>query len=206
MVGRGVCCLLAGILLVSALVTGQERITDPPVRPTVLPGVASRPVPPIHIPISGRPIFTAPAGFGFPQLEHAAGRIFVGTVIRIKREAAIPRQTIETVRIRFHVENAIRGAVPGAQITIREWVGLWSLGQKYRVGERVLLFLYPNSKLGLTSSVGGTLGRLAVDSSGAVMLTAQQAAAFRTDPVLGGKSRLAFSDFASAVRRAGEEE
>ena len=36
--------------------------------------------------------------------------------------------------------------------------------------------------------------------------SAQHLSAFRKDPVLGGKSRVAFSDFALAVRRAGEEE
>jgi len=209
MVGRGVWYLLAGIFLVSALVTGQERISDPPVtlaRPLVLPGVSSRPIPPIRLPISRQPIFTPLGGFGFPQLERAAGRIFAGTVTRIQRQAALPGQTIETVRISFHVENAIRGAVPGGEVTIREWIGLWSSGQTYHVGERVLLFLYPNSKIGLTSWVAGPIGHLAVDSSGEVLLTAQQVAAFRKDPVLGGKSRLPFSDFALAVRRASEEE
>lgn len=209
MAGRGVWYLLAGIFLVPGLVTGQERISDPPVklaRPMVPPGVGSRPVPPIHLPILRRPIVAVPSGSGFAQLERAAGRIFAGSVTRIQRETAIPGQTIETVCISFHVENAIRGAVPGGEVTIREWIGLWSSGQTYQVGERVLLFLYPNSKIGLTSWVAGPMGHLAVDSSGEVLLTAQQMAAFRTDPVLGGKSRLPFSDFALAVRRAGEEE
>jgi hypothetical protein len=69
----------------------------------------------------------------------------------------------------------------------------------------VLLFLYPPSKLGLTSCVGGTIGRFAIDPWGRVLLSAQHLAAFRADPVLGGKSRLRFSDFALAVRRASEE-
>jgi hypothetical protein len=209
MVGRGVWYLLAGCFLTSGLVTGQERISDPPVmlaRPMVPLGISSRPIPPIPLPILRVPISASPAGFGFAQLERAAGRIFAGTVTRIQREAAIPGQTIETVCVSFYVENAIRGAVPGGEVTIREWSGLWSLGQRYHVGERLLLFLYPNSKIGLTSWVAGPMGHLAVDSSGEVLLTAQQVAAFRTDPVLGGKSRLPFSDFALAVRRASEEE
>jgi hypothetical protein len=123
MVGRSVPYLLAGILLAAALVTGQERVIDPPVRlarPAALSGVASRPIPPIRLPISGRPIISASGGFGFPQLERAAGRIFVGSVIRIECEPAHAGQTIEMVRISFHVENAIRGAVPGAEITDTE--------------------------------------------------------------------------------------
>ena len=106
----------------------------------------------------------------------------------------------------FHVENAVRGATPGRDLTITQWIGLWASGQRYRVGERVLLILYPNSKLGLTSVVGGSLGRFAVDRAGWVQLTAEHVAAFRGDPVLGGKLRARFGDFALAVRHAGEEE
>ena len=113
---------------------------------------------------------------------------------------------METVAITFHVEKAIRGATPGADFTISQWIGLWSGGQRYRVGDRMLLFLYPPSKLGLTSCVAGPIGRFSIDSRGRVLLSAQHLSAFRADPVLAGKSRVSFSDFAMAVQRAGEEE
>jgi len=142
----------------------------------------------------------------FPQFARAAGMIFSGTVTNIERRSADGRQGIETVAITVHVEYAIRGATPGENLTISQWIGLWSSGQRYRVGERLLLFLYPNSKLGLTSCVAGQMGRFTIDRWGRVLLTAQHLSAFRTDPVLGGKSRAPLSDFALAVRRAGEEE
>lgn len=132
--------------------------------------------------------------------------IFSGTVTQIERRAASGGQSVETVAVTFHVENAVRGAIPGQNLTITQWIGLWSSGQRYRVGERVALFLYPNSKLGLTSAVGGPLGHFTVDRAGWVMLTGEHVAAFRGDPVLGGKSRARFGDFALAVRQAGEEE
>jgi hypothetical protein len=144
--------------------------------------------------------------FGFSQFSRAAGRIFSGTVTHIERRPATAGQSVETVAVTFHVENAVRGASPGQNLTIKQWIGLWSSGQRYRVGERVVLFLYPNSKLGLTSTVGGSVGHFAVDREGWVLLTAQHLAAFRGDPVLGGKSRARFGDFALAVRQAGEEE
>jgi hypothetical protein len=84
-------------------------------------------------------------------------------------------------------------------------MGVWSGSQRYRVGDRALLFLYPPSKIGLTSCVGGTLGRFHIDPVGRVLLSAQQLSAFRRDPVLGGRSRVSFSDFAHAVERAGAE-
>jgi hypothetical protein len=137
------------------------------------------------------------------MIARAAGTIFSGTVTAIVRRPATGDQAIETVAITFHVENAIRGATPGDDLTISQWIGLWSGGQRYRVGQRVLLFLYPTSKLGLTSSVGGAMGRFAIDPWGSVLLSPQHVSAFRADPVLGGKSRLRFKDFALAIQRVG---
>jgi hypothetical protein len=140
------------------------------------------------------------------QIAYAAGTIFSGTVTAIARHPPTHAQALETVAITFHVERAIRGASPGTDLTVEQWMGLWASGQRYRVGERLLLFFYPPSKLGLTSSVGAEIGRFRVDPAGRVMLSAQQLSAFRADPVLAGKSRVTFNDFALAVRRTAEEE
>jgi hypothetical protein len=172
----------------------RTDLAQPPIRDQLRP----------HLPITppdtppGRPSGTPPWTIGFPVIARAAGTIFSGTVTAIARRPATPSQTVETVAITFHVENAIRGATPGEDLTISQWIGLWSSGQRYRVGERVLLFLYPPSKLGLTSCVAGAMGRFTIDPRGRVLLSAQ--------PVLGRRSRVSFSDLASAVRRASEDE
>ncbi|HWJ47878.1 MAG TPA: hypothetical protein VNS62_09505 [Candidatus Udaeobacter sp.] len=214
MVGRsGWCLLVAGFVIsVSAFIAGQAgasarvapRVLTEPASGQIHPGRIVRPTRP-PLPSLPRPILL-PGVFGFPAFVRAAGMIFSGTVTRIERRAASGGQSVETVAVTFHVENAVRGVSPGQDLTITQWIGLWSSGQRYRVGERVVLFLYPNSKLGLTSTVGGSLGHFAVDRAGWVLLTAQHLAAFRRDPVLGGKSRARFGDFALAVRQAGEEE
>lgn len=126
--------------------------------------------------------------------------------MRVDHQAATSGQPVDAVSITFHVENAIRGVTAGEDLTISQWIGLWSAGQRYRLGERVLLFLYPRSRLGLTSCVGGQIERFAVDTRGRVLLTSRHLSAFRADPVLGGRSRIPFRDFALAMRRAGEEE
>jgi hypothetical protein len=131
--------------------------------------------------------------------------IFSGTVKRVAGRPA-SGSAVETVEVTFHVDNAIRGTTAGEDLTISQWIGLWTSGQRYRVGERVLLFLYPPSKLGLTSSVAGKMGRFNLDPRGRVLLSAHHLSAFRDDPYLGGKPRVRFSDFALAVRRACEEE
>lgn len=156
-----------------------------------------------------RPTLPTPqvaSAMGLPQLTRAAGSIFSGTVTSIAHRPATRANTVETVAITFHVENAIRGATPGSDFTISQWIGLWAAGQRYRVGERVLLFLYPPSKLGLTSCVAAPIGRFSINASGRVSLTAQQLAAFHADPTLHGKARVSFSDFALAVQQAGQEE
>jgi hypothetical protein len=182
----------------------QGAIALAPVLPRH-PGPPVRPVP-IPEPLPWRPPVLSPLS-GLAQLARAAGIIFSGTVISVARTSAtVPGQAVGSVAITFHVENAIRGATANENLTITQWIGLWSSGQRYQPGERLLLFLYPRSRIGLTSCVGATMGRFAVDSSGDVWLSPQQILAFRTDPVLGGKSRLRLSDFASAVRWAGEEE
>lgn len=205
MFGRSGCLLTAAfVLITTAFILAQD---EPRAR------IAPRfPAEPSSVRLPGR-IFLPPRApisppgvLGFPQFVRAAGMIFSGTVTNIQRRPAIRGETVETVAVTFHVESAIRGTTPGRDLTITQWIGLWSSGQRYRVGERVLLFLYPNSKLGLTSLVGGTLGHFAIDRNGRVLLTAQHLNAFREDPVVGGKSRARVSDFARAVRQANEEE
>jgi hypothetical protein len=221
--GRSGSCLLVVCVLILApgSLRGQSSRVDsaPGLTNTAPPGSSNAAQPDLpqpstreqlrpHLPISlpGAPIHNLPSGFGFPELARAAGTIFSGTVTAVRRRPGIQSEAVETVAITFRVENAIRGTAPGQDLTISQWIGLWSSGQRYRVGERVLLFLYPPSKLGLTSCVAGSIGRFTIDSRNRVLLSAQHLSAFRADPVLGGKSRASFSDFAAAVRHAGEEE
>ncbi len=212
MLGRSCACLLAISLLILAPVflSGQSgRVENPPELNIHFPTSVTLPVTaPITPPARSdlrRPV-PVMGTLGLTVIARAAGTIFSGTVTSIARPPATRGRAVETVAITFHIENDIRGATPGESLTILQWIGLWSAGQRYRVGERVLLFLYPPSKLGLTSCVAAGMGRFTVDPGGHVLLSAQHLSAFRADPVLGGKSRLRFSDFALAVRRAGEEE
>jgi hypothetical protein len=103
-------------------------------------------------------------------LTRKSGYIFDGTVLSVERIAATSPDSAAAVQITFRIEQAIRGVRNGEVLSLREWAGLWSSGDRYRVGERLLLFLYSPSKLGLTSPVGGALGRFAVDSGGNVIL------------------------------------
>jgi hypothetical protein len=169
----------------------QPGLFTPPRLPTS-PSLPRQPAPPVII--------------GLPQMVGSAGIIFSGQVLRVARKPTRGGFSLEAISITFHIDRALRGATTGKSLTIHEWAGAWSSGQRYRPGERVLLFLYPPSRLGLTSCVAGPVGRFRIDASGRVLLSDEHLAVFASDPILGGKSRVSLDDFAQAVRHAGGEE
>jgi hypothetical protein len=176
----------------------QQAATAPesaPFLPSHFPGFA----PPGTLPIT------------FRQIVRASGTIFAGTVTKIEPGPARGGTAIPTVAVTFRVERPLRGAIPRESFTILQWLGLWTAGQRYVLGEHVLLFLYPPSKLGLTSAVAGPLGRFNLDAAGRILLSEQQLAVFRADLLAaghspGGQSSMEFNDFARALRRASGEE
>lgn len=115
----------------------------------------------------------APQTLAFPQLHQRAGIVFAGTVTHIQAGA-------QQVQITFRVDQGIRGVAGKRTVTIREWAGLWTLAPRYRIGERLVLFLYPPGSAGLTSPVGGTLGRLPIDDRNRIIVPRNWAPGGRT--------------------------
>jgi hypothetical protein len=152
-------------------------------------------------------------------LTRGAGTIFGGTVTSVRRLVTTKPNELETIEISFRVEQGVRGAQRGQALTIREWAGLWTAGERYQPGERVFLFLYPPSRLGLTSPVGGPQGRFAVDAQRRVLLVRDEpgnsglAPANTQNPALAAeanrqrvsKTRVSLREFTRAIRRAAEE-
>ena len=118
------------------------------------------------------------------QLSRRAGMIFAGTVLTASSltaatqtlttqtaapdravPAAVPGTTL-AVQLSFRVDHAIAGVEQGQILTIHEWAGAWSMHRPMRSGQHILIFLYPLSRLGFTSPVGGSLGQVALDPSG----------------------------------------
>ncbi|HKW17550.1 MAG TPA: hypothetical protein VJO35_08595 [Terriglobales bacterium] len=144
------------IAILLAVTAGQAaNVPRPAPRPLPVAG----PPPPIAL----KPIFL--------PILHNSARIFSGTVLAVEHVNSSPSSTLAVTRIRFRVEEAIRGVHKGQVFEIKEWAGLWEAGERYRPGERVLLFLYPPSRLGLTSPVGHRAGRFPLDANGRVLLT-----------------------------------
>lgn len=129
------------------------------------------------------PLVPQPA---WQRITRDSGMVFSGVVTQVKRSTS----GHGTTQIAFRVESAIRGVRRGQVVTIREWSGLWDNGERYVVGERVLLFLYPRSKLGLTSPVGGRSGRYSVDAAGRVLIGNPQMPSPRPVPLRTVKAQI----------------
>jgi hypothetical protein len=208
--------LLVAFLLIfvwTAFLLGQDAVADrsPSLAPApnLAPLSDSPLIPPIRIPLAPAPPLRYPVAPGtifFPWMVRAAGIIFSGSVTSIGRAPSTSQQDPASTTVTFQVEHAIRGASPGQNLTIHEWAGLWSRGERYRVGERVLLFLYAPGKLGLTSPVAGAMGRFAMDPHGQIVMNLQHVQTLAADPILGGKTTVPYTDFALAVRRSGGED
>jgi len=118
------------------------------------------------------------------QLSRRAGMIFAGTLLAatplaaaaqtLTTQTAAPDRavpaalpgTTPAIQLSFHVDQGIIGVEQGQILTIHEWAGAWSTHRPMRNGQHILIFLYPLSRLGFTSPVGGSLGQVALDPTG----------------------------------------
>jgi len=116
------------------------------------------------------------------QMSRRAGMIFAGTVLTtatsvMTTQTAATERTlsgaIPAVQLSFRVDEAIAGVDRGQILTIHEWAGAWSMHRPMTRGQHILIFLYPLSRLGLTSPVGGSVGQVALDPSGKSASSAQ---------------------------------
>jgi hypothetical protein len=149
------------------------------------------------VPIEKRGPFSVPS---LAQLARKAGYVFDGTVLSVVRVGKAPN-AVPAMQITFRVERGIRGTQTGQVLTVREWAGLWEAGERYRPGERVVLFLYPPSKLGLTSPVAGAFGRFAVDSKGSVNVQPERDTVGADTASTQQHRRFSSEDFARAIQR-----
>ena len=105
------------------------------------------------------------------QLSRRAGTIFAGTVLSgsaagTSTDHAVPWAPPFSIELSSRVDRAIAGVERGQALNIREWAGAASMHRPMSGGQKVLLFLYPLSQLGLTSPVEGSLGVIVLDAGG----------------------------------------
>ena len=103
-----------------------------------------------------------------PEMVNAADRIFVGRCVAV--ESRRDERGAPTTYVTFRVAEGIKGQF-GRTIAIKQIGGgsqsLLHIADmpSYSVGEEVLLFLHPNSRLGFTSPVGLHQGKWSVVES-----------------------------------------
>lgn len=118
--------------------------------------------------VDGVQPYPAPGATSEAVLEEMAGRaavIFVGTVTEVR----MPEEGGGVVAVEFAVSDAVRGVAGGAYV-VREWVGLWRDGARYRAGDRRLMLLHAPGPGGLSSPVDGMDGVIPVGPVGGVAM------------------------------------
>ncbi len=112
------------------------------------------------------------------QLSQHAGMIFAGTVLvpttQVDSNPGLADERLVTgtsagmapvVKLSFRVDEAIAGVEQGQVFSIREWAGASSRQRPMGKGQHFLMFLYPPSRLGLTSPVDGSMGQIALGTT-----------------------------------------
>jgi len=120
---------------------------------------------------SGSGVVPATADGVIEQMSEAAGAIFVGQVVAVRRPSGSIGSAGDAaegvVEVDFRVERALLGPGQGSVYTLREWAGLWAGGaERYRVGRRLLLFLRQPDASGLSSPVHGVDGAIPLRGGG----------------------------------------
>jgi hypothetical protein len=110
-------------------------------------------------------------GQQWKQLSRRAGMIFTGTVIGATTPSARYSAAVPTVEFRFRVDRAFAGVDSGQILTVHEWTGALPNQRPMSRGQHFLVFLYPPSRLGLTSPVGGSHAQIALDAGGTYVST-----------------------------------
>ena len=108
------------------------------------------------------------------KISCTAQVIFSGTVLSVESQPARKGRPLPLIVTKFRVDRAIVNVKAGQIVTVREWAGAWAAHRAMTRGERLLLFLYPPSKLGLTSPVGGRLGQIVLNPRGEVAVANPQ--------------------------------
>ena len=81
------------------------------------------------------------------DLASRAAVIFTGQVLAITPTAGV-------VDVRFQIDTPIRNCPQNGDYVLREWAGLWMAHpDRYRVGQRVLLFLTARGAAGMSAPV-----------------------------------------------------
>ena len=98
------------------------------------------------------------------EIIEASSLIFSGVCTNVENIESDEKSNLPVYKYTFKVIDNIKGANKEF-ITFKQWQAT-SEEAGYSIGEKYILFLYPESKLGLTSPVGFLQGQFAVQTKG----------------------------------------
>ena len=95
------------------------------------------------------------------EITESAGTIFSGIPIKIEKFDKDPISGLPVVKYTFKITEGIKGVKNKKTISFKQWATV-ARESNYIEGQKYLLFLYPDSKKGLTSPVGYLQGHFEV--------------------------------------------
>lgn len=96
------------------------------------------------------------------EMTAAAARVVHGRVTDVRAGQHPTQPSLAVLFVKLEVIESLKGS-PAREISFMQFAGgVFSHLPTYRVGEEVLLFLYPESRYGLTSPVGEGAGKFRV--------------------------------------------
>ncbi len=95
------------------------------------------------------------------ELTESADRIFVGTCTEIKEIKNDNIAKVAVTKYSFLISDPIKGVSNKSKISFKQWSAV-SRSAGYDLDKKYVLFLHPDSKLGLTSPVGFLQGQFSI--------------------------------------------
>ena len=99
------------------------------------------------------------------EITSASDRIFAGICTGAEEIEEDPESKLPVFKYTFKITEAIKGLNGKEEITFKQWKPTTN-GASYEIGEKYVLFLYPNSERGLTSPVGFLQGQFEIQKKG----------------------------------------
>lgn len=102
------------------------------------------------------------------EIVSASDRIFTGRCISVEEiEKDKDSRNLPTIKFTFKVTEGIKGTGNKKEISFKQWKPTIR-NANYQIGKKYVLFLFPDSKFGLTSPVGFLQGQFEIEEKGII--------------------------------------
>lgn len=95
------------------------------------------------------------------EITESGDRIFAGVCTNVEEIKKDPQAKLPVVKYTFKIIEKIKGFEGQKEVSFKQWLPT-TTDAGYEIGKKYVLFLYPNSTIGLTSPVGFLQGHFSV--------------------------------------------